>query len=118
MPDDSLRLSVELTGQSRDAGAFPAMRTYPASVERYLTGGKIYAATGTGAGSLPIGGTLTKITAWYVESAGGSVTVADGPVNGTVPAGECVVATNAVGWTAGTVTITGTGSYKVIAYGE
>jgi len=120
MPDATARLSVALTAQVRDNGTFPSMQTYPASVERFLTGGKAFAVTGTATSagvSVPVSGTLATITVWYVEAAGGSVTIAGGPVNSTVPAGESLLATNAVGWTAGTVTLSGSGTYKLICYG-
>ena len=95
-------------------------RSYPASVERYLTGGKVFAATGTATSqgvTLAVSPTLATVKVWYVEASGGSVTVAGAPVNATIPAGEMLLATNAAGWAAGSVTLTGTGSYKVIAAG-
>ena len=65
---------------------------------------------------------------WYVENLAAAaatsiadVTVAGAPVNGTVPRGQVVLATNDyVGWTAANVTITGTAgtAYKIIALGN
>ena len=120
MNDVSARVSLAISVQESTSGPFPGMTTYPASVERYLTGGKVYAATGTATSqgvSVPVAGKLATITVWYIEATGGPVTVSGGPVNVTVPDGECVLATNAAGWTAGTVTVAGSGAYKLIAYG-
>lgn len=137
MPESNARVSVAITAQVRADGIFPSYTTYPASFERYLTNGtsgqtisKVYATSGTlGASpvSLPVSGTLSSIKLWYVEntlSAAGTpsdLTVAGGPVNGTVPRGQCLLATNDyVGWTAGTVTLSGTAgaTYKIIALGN
>jgi hypothetical protein len=71
---------------------------------------------------------LATVKFFYVENLGdvgvsgaADVTVSGGPVNGTVPRGQVLLGTNdAVGWTAGTVTITGTAgaAYKIIALGN
>jgi hypothetical protein len=114
------RISVAVSVQESTDGPFPGLTTYPASVERYLTSGKVFAATGTATAqgvTVPVSGKLTTITVWYIEATGGPVTVSGGPVNVTVPGGECVLATNAAGWAAGSVSLVGTGAYKVIAYG-
>jgi len=137
MPNANARVSVALTAQVRDEGVFPSCQTYPASFERYLTAGTsgqtigvVYATTGT-VGSTPttlaIASTLTRIKLWYVEnlaavaSATADVTVAGAPVNGTVPRGQVLLATNDyVGWIAASVTISGTAGtpYKIIALGN
>jgi hypothetical protein len=138
MPDANARVSVALTAQVRDDGVFPSCQTYPASFERYLINGttgqtitKAYATTGTLGGgnvTLPIASTLTKIKLWYVENTSpallvdaANLTVASGPVNGTVPRGQMLLATNDVtGWTASNVTLSGTSgtTYKIIALGN
>jgi hypothetical protein len=127
MPETTARVSVAVTAQVRDDGTFPAMATYPASFERYMTSGKVYATSGTLGGSgatLPVGGTLATVKVWFVqnlaESGSGSITVADAPVNATLARGQMLLATNDItGWTAGTVTLSGTAGtpYKVIAIG-
>ena len=138
MPDANARVSVALTAQVRDDGVFPSCQTYPASFERYLVNGttgqtitKAYATTGT-VGATPttlaIASTLVRVKLWYVENLAAAaatsiadVTVAGAPVNGTVPRGQVVLATNDyVGWTAANVTITGTAgtAYKIIALGN
>jgi hypothetical protein len=138
MPDANARVSVALTAQVRDDGVFPSCQTYPASFERYLVNGstgqtitKAYATNGTLSGgnvTLPIASTLTKIKLWYVENTSpallvdaANLTVASGPVNGTVPRGQMLLATNDVtGWTATNVTLSGTSgtTYKIIALGN
>lgn len=137
MPDANARVSVAITAQLREDGVFPMLRTYPASFERYLTNGttgqtisKVYAATGSIGSqpiSLPVSGTLATVKLWYVENTGSAsgtpqdVTISGAPINGTVPRGQCLLATNDfTGWTAGTVTLTGTNgaTYKVIALGS
>lgn len=137
MPETNARVSVAITAQVRADGIFPSYTTYPASFERYLTNGttgqtvsKVYATSGTlGADpvTLPVSGTLATVKLWYVENTmpaagtASNLTVADGPVNCTVPRGQCLLATNdTVGWTAGTVTLSGTAgaTYKVIALGS
>lgn len=138
MPDASARISVALTAQVRDDGAFPSITTYPASFERYLVNGtngqtvsKVYAAAGTVGDSpvtLPVSATLTTVKVWYVENlapatgtAGGSITVANAPVSSVVPRGQIVLATNdATGWPATSVTLTAAAGtpYKVIALGN
>ena len=134
MPDANARVSVALTAQVRDDGVFPSCQTYPASFERYLTAGaitKVYAVTGTVGGTpttLPVASTLTRVKLWYVENLAAAaataladVTVASAPVNGTVPRGQMVMATNDyTGWVAANVTITGTSGtpYKIIALGN
>jgi hypothetical protein len=138
MPDANARISVAVTAQLRDDGTFPSMQTYPASFERYLTNGttgqqitKAYATTGTLGGTsvtLPVASTLAKVKLWYVEntspSAGNDASglvVAGAPVNGTVPRGQMLLATNDVtGWTAANVTLSGTAgtTYKIIALGN
>ena len=138
MPDANARVSVALTAQVRDDGVFPSCQTYPASFERYLVNGttgqtvsKAYATAGTLSGSnvtLPIASTLTKIKLWYVENTSpallvdaANLTVAGAPVNGTVPRGQMLLATNDVtGWTASNVTLSGTSgtTYKIIALGN
>lgn len=133
MPETNARVSLAITAQVRDDGTFPSMATYPASFERYLTSGaitKVYAISGTVGSTpttLPVASTLARVKLWYVEnlasSAGTSasdVTVAGAAVNGTVPRGQIVVATNDYsGWTAANVTITGTAgtAFKIIALG-
>lgn len=138
MPDANARISVALTTQLRDDGTFPSMQTYPASFERYLVNGtagqqitKAYAATGTLGGTsvtLPVASTLAKVKLWYVENTSSAfgadasnLVVAGAPVNGTVPRGQMLLATNDVtGWTAATVTLSGTAgtTYKIIALGN
>lgn len=128
------RVSLILAVQEHVTGAFPAVRTYPAAYERRIdaVGTKVFAATGevaAGAGTvLAVPGTLAKVYYWAVENLAdpdqtgtANVIVAGGPVNGTVPRGQVVFATNETeGWTAAAVTITGTvgTAYKVIAVGE
>lgn len=138
MPDANARISVALTAQLREDGTFPSMQTYPASFERYLTNGttgqtitKAYATTGTLGGTsvtLTVASTLSKIKLWYVENTSAAfgadalnLTVAGAPVNGTVPRGQMLLATNDVtGWTAASVTLSGTSgtAYKIIALGN
>jgi hypothetical protein len=138
MPDANARVSVALTAQVRDDGVFPSMQTFPASFERYLTNGttgqtisKAYATTGTLGGTsvtLPVASTLTKIKLWYVENTASAfyvdasnLVVTGAPVNGTVPRGQILLATNDVaGWTATNVTLSGTSgtTYKIIALGN
>lgn len=137
MPESNARVSLAITAQVRQDGVFPSFTTYPASFERYLVNGtqgqtisKVYAVTGTIGDdpvSLPVSGTLTKVKLWYIENTlavGGTasdVVVTGGPVNGTIPRGQCILATNDfAGWTAGTVTLAGTSgaAYKVIALGN
>lgn len=125
MPD--ARISVAITAQVRDTGAFPSCRTYPASFERYLTQlAKVYGTTGTvgsAPATLPMADTLATVKVWYIENTGstGDVTVAGAPLNGTVARGQCVLATNeAAGWPAANLTITGTAgaTFKIIALGD
>jgi hypothetical protein len=128
------RVSMILAVQQHVDGAFPVMQTYPAAFERRVEGEavKVFAATGTipaGAGgvTLNVPAALSTVTHWMVENlaaADGSgtanVVVAGAPVNGTVPRGQVVFATNEVaGWPAASVTLTGTAgtAYKVIALG-
>lgn len=131
MPDANARVSVALTAQIRDDGVFPSCQTYPASFERYMTGGtitKAYATAGTlgaTATTLPVASTLATVKLWYVENTAGagaaSLTVANAPVNGTVSRGQMLLATNDVtGWAAANVTLSGTAgtTYKVIALGN
>lgn len=128
------RVSFILATQEHAEGPFPAVRTYPAAFERRVAGEtvKVFAATGevapTGGTTLNVPGTLTTVHYWLVENlaepdeAGtASVTVAGAPVNGTVPRGQIVFATNEVaGWPAAAVVVTGTPGtpFKVIALGE
>jgi hypothetical protein len=138
MPDANARVSIALTAQLRDDGVFPSCQTYPASFERYLTSGTagqtvsaVYAVTGTVGATptmLPVASTLVRVKLWYVENlsaaaatSAADVTVAGAPVNGTVPRGQVLLATNDyVGWTAANVTISGTAGtpYKIIALGN
>lgn len=137
MPSSNARISLAITAQVQADGVFPSFTTYPATFERYLTNGttgqtisKVYAVTGTVGAEptvLPVAGTLTTIKLWYVENTGSAngtasnVTTASAPVNGTVPRGQCLLATNDfVGWPAASVTITGTAgaAYKIIALGN
>jgi hypothetical protein len=137
MPDANARISVAVTAQLRDDGTFPSMQTYPASFERYLVNGtagqqitKAYATTGTLGGTsvtLPVASTLAKVKLWYVENTSAALVaeasnlvVAGAPVNGTVPRGQMLLATNDVtGWAAASVTLSGTAgtTYKIIALG-
>lgn len=135
MPDASARISVAISGQVRDTGAFPSVTTYPASFERYLVNGtgplQIAQAVGH-SGTVPAAvdlaaAGLTSVRVFYVENLAdptaegtADVTVADAPVNGTVERGQMILATNDLtGWAAGTVTITGTAGtpFKLIAMG-
>lgn len=137
MPSSNARVSVAITAQVQADGVFPSFTTYPASFERYLTNGtvgqtisKVYATTGvvgSGALTLPVAGTLSTVKLWYVENTGdatgstSNVTIANGPVNATIPRGQCILATNDVaGWPAANVTVTGTSgaSFKIIALGN
>lgn len=128
------RLSVAMTAQVQADGVFPSFTTYPASFERYLTNGtssqqvsKVFATTGvvgSVALTLAVAGTLSTVKVWYVENTSetaGNVTLANAPVNATVSAGQCLLATNDVtGWAAANVTVTGTAgaSFKIIALGN
>lgn len=137
MPESNARVSVAITAQVRQDGVFPSFTTYPASFERYLTNGtvgqtisKVFAVSGTigsEALTLPVAGTLTTVKLWYVENTGAAsgiasnLTLANAPINCTVPRGQCVLATNDVtGWTASNVTLTGAdgAGYKIIALGS
>lgn len=139
MPSTTARVSVAITGQVQTDGAFPSLATFPASFERYLTPGtdglqitKVVGETGTvqSAGTtvdLAAKG-LSRVKLWYVEnladvalSGTADVTVAGGPVNGTVSRGQILLGTNDVtGWTATAVTVTGTAGtpFKIIAMGN
>lgn len=132
MSDVSARLSLIVAVQEHVDGPFPAVHTYPASYERRVGGAgvKVFAASGT-VGASPsvhdVSETLQTVHYWAVENlsppdtAGtGNVVVAGGPVNGTLPRGQVIFATNeVVGWAAGEVTVSGTAGtpYKIIAIG-
>lgn len=128
------RLSLIVAVHEHVAGSFPYVRTYPAGLERRMEGEavKVFAASGevaAGGTVLDVADTLTKVRCWVVEnvepaelSGVADVTVTGGPVNGTVPRGQVLFATNDTGdgWPAASVTVTGTPgtAYKVIAVGE
>lgn len=129
------RVSLVFAVHEHVDGPFPALRTYPSAYERRVAGGeaKVFAQSGvvpagqTGA-TANVPGTLTVVHYWLVEnlapadvSGAAEVSISGAPINGTVPRGQVVLATNdAAGWPATTVTVTGTPGtpYKIIAVGE
>jgi hypothetical protein len=111
------------------------MTTYPASFERYLTNGtaalqitSVVGESGVVPATIDLAASgLASVRFFYVENTAdvtasgvADVTVSGAPVNGTVPRGQILLATNDVsGWTAGTIEITGTAGtpFKLIAAG-
>lgn len=128
------RVSMILSIQEHLSGAFPVVRTYPASYERRVdaAGTKVFAATGTvqedEETTLDIPGTLTTVNYWLIENlaspdgtGNADVTVTGGPVDVTLKRGQVLFVSNeGTGWTAAQATVTGTADtpFKVIALGE
>jgi hypothetical protein len=139
MSETSARVSIAVTAQVRSSGVFSSTATYPASFERYLTDGSAAFQITKAAGDagtvsstaktvdLAASG-MTKLKFFYVENTSdpsvagtANVVVAGGPVSGTVPRGQVMLATNdVVGWAPGVITLTGTAgtTYKLIALGS